>query len=184
MNDYTLLEASRLVGVAVITLRRSITSGRLEVLPRRTDKTPIRVTREALEAAGYSVSMSTQGAEVSTQAAVLTVAVEREKIRQAYDSELSDKAAKIEALEGALADKSSKIEALEAENRAFEVALARAEGALAGAERALNERRSAFDRVNDSLAPLVRQIAAIEGEARSNHDQSDKPRGWWRRGRR
>jgi chromosome segregation ATPase len=177
MNDYTLLEASRLVGVAVITLRRSITSGRLEVLPRRTDKTPIRVTREALEAAGYSVSMSTQGAEVSTQAAVLTGAVEREKIRQAYESELSDKAAKIEALEGALADKSSKIEALEGKTQALEVALARAESAL-------NERRDAFDHVNDSLAPLIRQIAAIEAEARSNHDESDKPRGWWRRGRR
>jgi uncharacterized coiled-coil protein SlyX len=169
MNDYTLLEASRLVGVAVITLRRSIASGGLEALPRRTPKTPIRVTREALEAAGYSVIMS-------TQAAVLTVETDGEQVRKAYESELSDKAAKIEALQG-------KNQELESINKDLEVTLARTEGTLAGLERALSERQDAFDQVNNSLAPLIRQIAAIEAQARSTHEQSDKPRAWWRRER-
>jgi hypothetical protein len=54
-DDYSILEASTATGVPVMSLRQAIASGRLQKLPHDPETTPIRVTREALEAAGYSL---------------------------------------------------------------------------------------------------------------------------------
>jgi hypothetical protein len=54
-DDYSILQASTATGVPVMSLRQAIASGRLQKLPHDPETTPIRVTREALEAAGYSL---------------------------------------------------------------------------------------------------------------------------------
>ena len=54
-SDYSLLEASNATGVSVEKLRQAITSGQLSIVPHDPLETPIRMTQQALEAAGYSL---------------------------------------------------------------------------------------------------------------------------------
>ena len=163
MADYSLQEAASLVGVSVITLRRSISSGDLEPLPRRSSRSPIRVTLEALERARYSVT--TQADSVTTQSQSLSVAVEavKEELRSHYESQ-------IEELQERLGLTTQEHSELLERYQALEIA--------AATDRArLEERRTAFDELSSQIAGLTRTVAAIES-------QSVKPRARWRLGRR
>lgn len=80
-TDYlTLKDAAERTGVSITTLRRLVRSGRLKTQRRANDRQPVRVTTEALTAAGLTVHASQAGYSDTVQADSQAVVILRERV--------------------------------------------------------------------------------------------------------